>query len=65
MLEAYPAEVVAREPELVVELAVGDLGWARQLLLQLGGSARPIAPQELVDDLRADAHEALAAYDTA
>ena len=63
LLEAYPAELVGRDPELVVDLAVGDLGWARQLLLQLGGSARPLAPPELVEAVRADATEALAAYD--
>ena len=63
LLEAYAAEVVTHEPELVVEIPVGDLGWARQLLLQLGGSARPVAPQELVDDLRAEAEAALAGYD--
>lgn len=63
LLEAYPAHVVSREPELVVELPVGDLGWARQLLLQLGGSGRPLAPPELVEDLKAEASEALAAYD--
>ena len=62
LLEAYPIEIVSREPELVVELPVGDLGWARQLLLQLGGSARPLAPAELVDGLRADATAALEAY---
>jgi proteasome accessory factor C len=64
LLEAYPADVVAREPELVVDLAVGDLGWARQLLLQLGGSARPLGPPELVEAVRVDATEALAAYGT-
>jgi proteasome accessory factor C len=65
LLEAYAAEVVSREPELVVELPVGDLGWARQLLLQLGGSARPLAPPELVADVRAEATAALAGYDLA
>jgi proteasome accessory factor C len=63
LLEAFPAEVIEREPQLVVELPVGDLGWARQLLLQLGGSARPLAPIELVDGVRSEAEAALAAYD--
>jgi proteasome accessory factor C len=64
LVEAFAAEVVARDPELVVELPVGDLGWARQLLLQLGGSARPLAPLELVADVRSEAAAALAAYRT-
>ena len=62
LLEAYAIEVITREPSLVVELAVGDLGWAQQLLLQLGGSARPLDPPELVDSVRAEAETALAAY---
>jgi proteasome accessory factor C len=62
VLEAYPSEVVQREPDLVVELPVGDLGWARQLVLQLGGTARPLAPQELLDAVRDEAQAALAGY---
>ena len=62
LLDAYPGVVVATEPELVVELSVADLGWARQLVLRLGGTARPLAPLELVDAVRRDAEEALAAY---
>jgi proteasome accessory factor C len=65
LLDAFPVDVLEREPQLVVEMPVGDLGWARQLLLQLGGSARPLAPPELVDGLRAEAQNALAAYDLA
>jgi predicted DNA-binding transcriptional regulator YafY len=62
VLEAYPSEVVQREPDLVVELPVGDLGWARQLVLQLGGTARPLAPPELLDAVRDEAQAALAGY---
>lgn len=62
VLDTYPCTVVATEPELLVELAVADLGWARQLLLRLGGTARPVAPRELVDAIRRDAEAALAAY---
>ena len=53
---------MSTEPELVVELAVADLGWASQLLLRLGGAVRPLAPPELVDAVRQDAEAALAAY---
>jgi proteasome accessory factor C len=62
VLDAYPGTVVATEPELVVELAVADLGWATQLVLRLGGSVRPLAPPELVEAVRRDAEAALAAY---
>jgi proteasome accessory factor C len=62
MLDSYPCTVVATEPELVVELAVADLGWASQLLLRLGGAVRPLAPPELLDAVRRDAEAALAAY---
>ncbi|HEX5018745.1 MAG TPA: WYL domain-containing protein [Actinomycetes bacterium] len=62
LLEAFPCEAVQREPDLVVDMPVGDLGWARQLLLQLGGSARPLEPPELIDAVRAEAEAALAAY---
>ena len=62
LIDAFPCEVVQEEPELIVEVPVGDLGWARQLLLQLGGSARPLEPAELVDSVRSEATAALAAY---
>jgi proteasome accessory factor C len=63
VVDAYQAVVVQEEPELVVELPVADLGWARQLILRLGGDARPVVPAELVADVRAEAAAALAAYD--
>jgi proteasome accessory factor C len=62
LLDAFPADVVTREPDLIVELPVGDLGWARQLLLQLGGSARPVGPPELIASVQEEAEAALAAY---
>jgi proteasome accessory factor C len=60
--DAYPCDVVATEPELVIELPVADLGWARQLVLRLGGTVRPLAPPELIDSVRRAAEEALAPY---
>ena len=62
LVDAFPCEVVQREPDVVVDVPVGDLGWARQLLLQLGGSARPLAPPELIESVRSEARAALAAY---
>jgi proteasome accessory factor C len=63
LVDAFPSEVVQREPELVIEIPVGDLGWASQLLLQLGGSARPLDPPELIAAVRGEAEAALAAYE--
>ncbi len=63
VLDAYRCEVVAREPQLIVELPVADLGWARQLVLRLGGSVSPLGPEELVDAVRHDAEQALRQYD--
>lgn len=62
LVDAYPSTVVATEPELVVELAVADLGWARQLVLRLGGTVRPLSPPELIAAVREDVEEALVAY---
>ena len=62
VLDAYPCEVVAREPQLIVELPVADLGWARQLVLRLGGAVSPLGPPELVDAVRHDAEQALSQY---
>lgn len=63
LVDAYRASIVERDPELVVELPVADLGWARQLVLRLGGDARPVSPPELVADVQAEAVAALAGYD--
>ncbi|MEO8106537.1 MAG: WYL domain-containing protein [Actinomycetes bacterium] len=62
VVDAYPCVVVDREPEVIVELSVADLGWARQLVLRLGGALRPLDPQQLVDEVRQDAEQALARY---
>ncbi|MCZ3386797.1 MAG: WYL domain-containing protein [Actinomycetia bacterium] len=63
LLDAYPSAVVSTDPDLVVELPVADLGWARQLVLRLGDAVRPLSPPELVDAVRDDAEAALASYD--
>jgi proteasome accessory factor C len=60
--DAYPCDIVATDPELVIELPVADLGWARQLILRLGGTVRPVAPPELIEAVRRDAEQALAPY---
>ena len=62
ILDAYPGAVVETDPELVVELSVADLGWAQQLVMRLGGTVRPLSPPELVDAIRREAEDALAAY---
>lgn len=63
VLDAFPSTVIASEPELVVELSVADLGWAKQLVMRLGGTVRPLAPLELVDAVRTETELALAAYE--
>ena len=62
VLDAYPCVLVDRDPQVIVEIPVADLGWARQLVLRLGGALRPLGPQELIDDVRRDAEQALARY---
>ncbi len=63
VLDAFPSTVIESEPELVVELSVADLGWAKQLVMRLGGTVRPLAPLELVDAVRTETELALAAYE--
>lgn len=62
LLDTYPVTVVSEEPALEVSLPVADLGWARQLVLRLGGDAEPLAPAELVDAVRDETARALEAY---
>lgn len=62
LLDAYPHELVSESPTTVVDLPVADLGWARQLVLRLGGTARPIGPAELVSAVAEEAVAALSAY---
>jgi proteasome accessory factor C len=60
----YPCESVTESGDggLVVRLWAGDTGWIRRLALRLGGSARVLAPEELVRSVREDAAQALLAY---
>jgi len=60
----YPCESVQEDGAggLVVSLRVADPGWARRLVLGLGGAARVVEPASLATEVRAAAHEALAAY---
>jgi proteasome accessory factor C len=62
--EYYPCEeIVAESAEhWLVSLRAADLGWARRLVLGLGPEVTVVAPQELAEAVRAEAHAALAAY---
>jgi proteasome accessory factor C len=60
----YPVEDVTESDgnRLVVRLRAADGRWLRTLALQLGGSARVLAPEELADEVRDRARMALSAY---
>jgi proteasome accessory factor C len=62
--EYYPCEeIVAESAEhWLVSLRAADLGWARRLVLGLGPEVTVVAPAELAEAVRAQAHSALAAY---
>jgi proteasome accessory factor C len=62
--EYYPCEKIVEEsPEVwIVSLRASDLAWARRLVLGLGPAVSVVEPLELVDDVRAEARRALAAY---
>ncbi|HEY2670068.1 MAG TPA: YafY family protein [Rugosimonospora sp.] len=62
--EYYPCEeIVAESAEhWLVSLRAADLGWARRLVLGLGPEVTVVAPAELVEAVRDQAHSALAAY---
>jgi proteasome accessory factor C len=62
--EYYPCERVVEESpdQWLVSLRASDLAWARRLVLGLGPNASVVAPPELVDAVRLEATEALAAY---
>jgi proteasome accessory factor C len=64
--EYYPCEeIVAESAEhWLVSLRAADLSWARRLVLGLGPEVSVVAPRELADSVRAQAHAALAAYAT-
>lgn len=60
----YPCESVAENAHggVTVTLRTPDTRWVRRLALRLGGTGRVLDPPELVDQVRADARAALAAY---
>lgn len=59
----YPCERVTDvENGLEVVLRVADNRWARRLVLGLGADAVVLDPPSLADEIRAEAREALAAY---
>ncbi len=62
--EYYPCESVEELPgnRLRVRLRTADRRWLVRLALRLGGAVQVIAPDELVEEVRASAQGALAAY---
>lgn len=62
----YPVEAVEElgDGRLAVTLRAHDTGWVRRLALSLGTAARVLGPPELADLVRADAREALKAYES-
>jgi proteasome accessory factor C len=60
----YPCESVQETGDggLVVRLRTGDTAWVRRLALRLGAAGRVLAPDELTEQVRQDAAQALAAY---
>ena len=64
--EYYPCES-AEEIDgggLRVQLRAADPERIRRLVLRLGGAARVVAPEDFAAQVRGDALEALAAYET-
>lgn len=63
--EYYPCERVddLGDGRLRIQLRVADPRWLRRLALRLGGHARILQPAALAEAVRADAANALAAYD--
>ncbi len=62
--EYYPCEQVEVEADgrWLVALRASDLDWARRLVMGLSDDVEVVAPAELVDQVRAEARVALAAY---
>lgn len=62
----YPCEQALERPDgrLEVVLRASDTGWLRRLVLGLGPAAELVGPAWLVEQVRAEATEALAAYST-
>jgi proteasome accessory factor C len=63
----YTCETVLPLPDgrLEVTLRAADTGWLRRLVLGLGPAAEVVGPSWLVEQVRAEAAEALAAYGAA
>lgn len=61
----YPYESVEEvaDDTLVVRLSTPDPAWIRRLALRLGATAQVLEPAELAEQVRADARNALAAYE--
>ncbi len=57
------SEELTDPPRLRVELRTSDPSWVVRLALRLGGQGRIVAPTELVDAVRQQARQALAALD--
>ena len=61
----HPCESVVESPDggLVVRLRARDTAWVRRLALRLGAHGRVLSPDALAEQVRADARQALAAYE--
>ena len=61
----HPCESVveAADGGLVVSLRTRDPAWVRRLALRLGEQGRVLSPQDLAEQVRADAARALSAYE--
>src|SRR5690349_21359493 len=63
--EYYPCEEVRRDrDQWLVSLRAADLGWARRLVLGLGGHVTVVSPPELVAVVGGEARAALDGYAT-
>jgi predicted DNA-binding transcriptional regulator YafY len=64
VVDYHPVESASEQPggALRVVLRTPDLGWARRLVLRLGGRASVVEPVELRTEVSAAATRALAAY---
>ncbi len=62
--EYYPCESIEELPgnRLRIRLRTADRRWLVRLTLRLGGAVQVIAPDELVEEVRASAQAALSAY---
>lgn len=62
--EYYPIETIERASDggAVIELRTPDTAWLRRLMWQLGSQASVLAPEQLADEVRQGARQALLAY---